>query len=61
MSGIIWVIGYLLFILLLEFRALGRHCDDCYCYGKPCAFLVKLWRAHFFFPWAFQGSSIKKR
>jgi hypothetical protein len=36
--GIIWVIGYLLFILLLEFRVLNRHCVDCYYYNKTCAF-----------------------
>ena len=34
----IWVICYLLFILLLEFRLLGRHCVDCYYYGRTCAF-----------------------
>jgi hypothetical protein len=33
-----WVIGYVLFILLLEFRLLGSHCVDCYYYGKTCAF-----------------------
>ncbi len=38
MFGIIWVIGYLVFILLLEYRVLGRHCVDCYYYGKTCAF-----------------------
>ena len=36
--GLIWVICYLLFILLLEFRLLSRHCVDCYYYGKTCAF-----------------------
>lgn len=36
--GIIWVTGYLLFILVLEFRLLGGHCPDCYYYGKTCAF-----------------------
>ena len=34
----IWVICYILFILLLEFRILSRHCVDCYYYGKTCAF-----------------------
>ena len=34
----IWVICYVLFILLLEFRILSRHCVDCYYYGKTCAF-----------------------
>jgi hypothetical protein len=36
--SLIWVICYVLFILLLEFRLLGRHCVDCYYYGKTCAF-----------------------
>jgi hypothetical protein len=36
--SLIWVIGYVLFILLLEFRLLSRHCVDCYYYGKTCAF-----------------------
>ena len=36
--GIIWVIGYVIFILVLEFRLLSRHCVDCYYYGKTCAF-----------------------
>ena len=34
----IWVICYVLFILLLEFHVLSRHCVDCYYYGKTCAF-----------------------
>jgi len=34
----IWAIVYVLFILLLEFRLLSRHCTDCYYYGKTCAF-----------------------
>jgi len=34
----IWVICYVLFILLLEFRLLSGHCVDCYYYGKTCAF-----------------------
>jgi len=37
-SGLIWVIGYVLFILLLEFRLLSSHCVDCYYYGRTCAF-----------------------
>lgn len=37
-SGLVWAISYLLFILLLEFRLLSRHCVDCYYYGKTCAF-----------------------
>ena len=36
--SLIWVIIYILFILLLEFRLLGGHCVDCYYYGKTCAF-----------------------
>ena len=37
-SGLIWVIGYILFILLLEFRLMRGHCVDCYYYGRICAF-----------------------
>jgi len=33
-----WVLGYVIFILLLEFRLLSGHCVDCYYYGKTCAF-----------------------
>ncbi|MGD0080848.1 MAG: hypothetical protein ABSB80_09415 [Methanoregula sp.] len=36
--SIIWVICYVIFILLLEFRLLSGHCVDCYYYGKTCAF-----------------------
>lgn len=36
--GIIWVIGYVLFVLILEFRIISSHCVDCYYYGKTCAF-----------------------
>jgi hypothetical protein len=36
--GIVWAILYLIFIILLEFRLLSRHCVDCYYYGKTCAF-----------------------
>jgi len=36
--SIIWVICYVIFIFLLEFRLLGGHCVDCYYYGKTCAF-----------------------
>ncbi len=36
--GIIWVIAYIFFILILEFRLIGGHCPDCYYYGKTCAF-----------------------
>lgn len=37
-SGILWAIGYLLVVVLLEFRLLGKHCVDCYYYGRTCAF-----------------------
>ena len=36
--SLIWVICYVLFILILEFRLLSRHCVDCYYYGRTCAF-----------------------
>jgi hypothetical protein len=36
--GIIWLVLYLIFILVLEFRLMSRHCVDCYYYGKTCAF-----------------------
>ena len=36
--SIILVIGYVLFILILELRLLSGHCVDCYYYGKTCAF-----------------------
>jgi hypothetical protein len=36
--GIIWVVGYLIFILILEYQLLSGHCVDCYYYGKTCAF-----------------------
>jgi len=36
--GIIWVIGYVIFILFLEFRLISGHCRDCYYHGKTCAF-----------------------
>jgi hypothetical protein len=36
--GLIWLIAYVLYILLLEFRLLSGHCVDCYYYGKTCAF-----------------------
>jgi hypothetical protein len=36
--GLIWLIGYILYILILEFRLLSGHCVDCYYYGKTCAF-----------------------
>ncbi len=36
--GLVWVILYLLFILVLEFRLIKGHCVDCYYYGRTCAF-----------------------
>ena len=36
--GLIWLILYLLFILLLELRLMRGHCVDCYYYGKTCGF-----------------------
>ena len=36
--GLIWLVLYLLFILLLEYRLISKHCIDCYYYGKTCAF-----------------------
>lgn len=36
--SIIWVIVYVFFILILEFRLLGGHCTACYYYGRTCAF-----------------------
>ncbi|MGD1004686.1 MAG: hypothetical protein ABR887_04625 [Methanoregulaceae archaeon] len=36
--SILWVICYVIFILILEFRLLSGHCVDCYYYGKTCAF-----------------------
>jgi hypothetical protein len=36
--SLILVVIYVLFILFLEFRLMGRHCVDCYYYGKTCAF-----------------------
>ncbi|MDD1690642.1 MAG: hypothetical protein LUQ66_08285 [Methanoregula sp.] len=36
--SIVLVIGYVFFILLLEFRLLSGHCVDCYYFGRTCAF-----------------------
>ncbi|MBS3088367.1 hypothetical protein J4402_01155 [Candidatus Pacearchaeota archaeon] len=36
--GIIWLILYLAYIILLELRLIKGHCTDCYYYGKRCAF-----------------------
>jgi hypothetical protein len=36
--GLIWLVLYVLFIIILEFRLVRGHCVDCYYYGKTCAF-----------------------
>jgi len=36
--GLIWLILYLIFIGILEFRLIKGHCINCYYYGKTCAF-----------------------
>jgi hypothetical protein len=36
--GLVWMILYLIYILVLEFRLIRWHCIDCYYYGKACAF-----------------------
>ena len=36
--GLIWLILYLIFILILEFLLIQGHCVDCYYYGKTCSF-----------------------
>lgn len=36
--GLIWLVLYLTFILILEFRLIKGHCVNCYYYGKTCAF-----------------------
>jgi hypothetical protein len=32
------LILYILYILILEFRVISRHCTNCYYYGKRCCF-----------------------
>jgi hypothetical protein len=36
--GLPWLLIYLAYILVLEFRLLGKSCVHCYYYGKRCAF-----------------------
>jgi hypothetical protein len=36
--GLIWLVLYVLFIILLELRLVKGHCVDCYYYGRTCAF-----------------------
>lgn len=35
-----WIVGvsYLIFVAILEFRVVSRHCVNCYYWGKLCAF-----------------------
>jgi hypothetical protein len=47
-SGLLWVAAYLVFVLILEYRLLSRHCVDCYYYGKCCAFGKGSLSARFF-------------
>ncbi len=42
------VIPYVLYLLLLEYRLLSRHCVDCWYYGKACAFGKGLLSARLF-------------
>ncbi len=36
--NLVLAVIYVIFILILESRLTGRHCVDCYYYGKTCAF-----------------------
>ena len=36
--GIIWLIPYFLYIIILEIRLIKKSCVNCYYYGKLCAF-----------------------
>jgi hypothetical protein len=36
--GLAWMILYLIFIGIQEFRLIKGHCTSCYYYGKTCAF-----------------------
>lgn len=36
--GIVWLLLYLLYVLVLEIRLLKKSCVNCYYYGKFCAF-----------------------
>lgn len=36
--GITWMILYVIYIFILEFRLIRGHCVNCYYYGKTCAF-----------------------
>jgi hypothetical protein len=58
--GHVWVIPYILYIILLEFRLLSRHCVDCYYYKKTCAF-GKGWLSGMVFPRGSQGRFSRKK
>jgi hypothetical protein len=36
--GLVFSIGYLVYVLTLEFRLLKNHCTNCYYWGKTCGF-----------------------
>jgi len=36
--GLVWLILYLIYVLILEFRLISGHCVNCYYYGKICPF-----------------------
>lgn len=40
MSRLGWIVAvsYLIFVALIEFRVISRHCINCYYWGKLCAF-----------------------
>ncbi len=38
LTGLVWLILYLIFILILEIRLLKISCVHCYYYNKRCAF-----------------------
>jgi hypothetical protein len=37
-AGLLWLVLYVLFVLLLELRLVKGHCTDCWYYGRTCAF-----------------------
>ena len=37
-AGLVWMLVYLIYVLVLEFRLVHGHCTNCYYYGKYCAF-----------------------
>jgi hypothetical protein len=36
--GLLFSVGYLVYVLALEFRLLRNHCTNCYYWGKTCGF-----------------------